>query len=195
MTQQAAPVPPSPAASDAPIVARASRSYRTKWALMGVALLAYGWWSLYDGFVNWERENRQAVERAVAEGKPAPEKLPHNDLGILLNRIIGVTLQPLGLLLLGWAFYSSRGQYRLSDGTLEVPGHPPVPLGNVREIDKSKWDRKGIAYVSYDAPGGKSGRLTLDDYIYERDPTDAILERVEAAVAGPAGSTAAGSAG
>ena len=178
--------PAAPPGGD--IVARPSSSYRFKWALMGVAMLAYGWWSLYDGFVNWERENEQAVQQALAAGKPKPEKLPHNDLGIQLNRIIGVGLQPLGLAVLGWAFYSSRGRYRLSGGTLEAPGHPPVPLENIREIDKSKWDRKGIAYLKYEVPGspaGQTARVTLDDYIYERDPTDQILERIEATLLAP----------
>lgn len=167
------------------LVARASTSYRLKWAVMGLAMLAYGWWSLYDGFVKWERENEEAVQQALAEGKPAPEKLPHNDLGILLNRMIGIALQPLGLFVLGWAFYSSRGRYRLAGTTLEAPGHPAVPLESIREIDKSKWDRKGIASISYQVPGAPAGeirRLVLDDYIYQREPTDQILGRIEAAV-------------
>lgn len=173
------------AAPGGDIIARPSTSYRLKWALMGLAMLAYGGWSLYDGFINWERENEQAVQQALAAGKPRPEKLPHNELGILLNRMIGVGLQPLGLLVLGWAFYRSRGRYRLSGSTLEAPGHPPVPLEDIREIDKSQWDRKGIAYLRYEVPGALAGelrRLALDDYIYEREPTDRILERIEASV-------------
>jgi hypothetical protein len=183
MTQTSFTTPPG-----GEIVARPSTNYRVRWAVVGLGMLAYGWWSLYDGFVNWERENRQAVERALAEGKPPPEKLPHNDLGILLNRLIGIALQPLGLFVLTWAFYSSRGRYRLSGSTLEAPGHGPVPLENIREIDKSKWARKGIAYIKYQAPGSSAGalrRLKLDDYIYDRGPTDEILARIEAAVAPP----------
>ena len=164
------------------IVARASRSYRIKWLIMGAAMLAYGWWSLYDGFVKWPRDNQEVIAEAQAQGKPVPEKLPHDELGTLLNKLIGISLQPLGLAVLVWAVYSSRGEYRLTGNTLHVPGHPPVPLDAIRAIDQSKWDRQGIAYIDYDV-NGTTGRLKLDDYIYERDPTDAIHDRILAAVA------------
>ena len=184
MTTDNAPVVDAPG-SAGDIVAKPSGWYRAKWALVGVMALAYGWWSLYDGFVKWERENQQAIQGAIDQGKPPPEKLPHNQLGIQLNRLLGIVLQPAGCFLLFWAFYSSRGEYRLSGGsTLHAPGHPPVSLERIREIDKSKWDRKGIAYLTYEVPGPAAGtkRLKLDDYIYEREPTDRILERIEAAL-------------
>ena len=183
MTETAAPVPAeSTGGGSGDIVARASRSYRVKWVIMGLAMLAYGWWSLYDGFVKWPRDNQQAVAEATSAGKPVPEKLPHDHLGIFLNKLIGITLQPLGLFVLFWAFHSSRGEYRLIGETLHVPGHPPVPFDAIRAIDQSKWDRKGIAFIDYEA-GGNTGRLKLDDYIYEREPTDQIHDRIIAAVA------------
>lgn len=188
MTDPATSATTAAAAPAGDIIARPSTSYRVKWAVMGLGMLAYGWWSLYDGFHKWERDNQQAIEQALAEGRPKPEKLPHNDLGILLNRLIGIALQPLGLFVLCWAFYSSRGRYRLSGGTIEAPGHGAVPLENIREIDKSKWDRKGIAYLRYELPGGLASglrSLKLDDYIYERDPTDRILEHIETTVVPP----------
>jgi hypothetical protein len=164
------------------VVARGSRGYRIKWFIMGAAMVAYGWWSLYDGYVKWPRDNQQAVADAKAQGKPVPEKLPHDDWGILLNKLIGISLQPLGMLVLFWAFYSSRGAYRLAGDVLSVPGHPPVPFGAIRAIDQSDWDRKGIARIEYEVDG-KAGKLKLDDYIYEREPTDQIYDRILAAVA------------
>jgi hypothetical protein len=76
----------------------------------------------------------------------------------------------------------SRGTYRLTGDTLEVPGHPPVRLGEITEIDSSKWDRKGIAYLRYQTAGRASGRMTLDDFVYEREPTDQIYDRAVAAL-------------
>lgn len=170
------------AAAAGDIVARGARGYRTKWIIMGIVMIGYGMWSLYDGFVKWPADNQHVIEQAHAANKPVPEKLEHEDLGIFLNKLIGIGLQPLGVFVLFWAFYSSRGEYRLSGQTLRVPGHPPVPFDAIRAIDQSKWDRKGIAYIDYET-GGTSGRLKLDDYIYERDPTDQIHERILAAVA------------
>jgi hypothetical protein len=81
---------------------------------------------------------------------------------------------------LAWFLYTSRGEYRLSGDTLTVPGHPPVPLQFIRSLDKSFWDRKGIAYIDYELPAPSvSGRIKLDDFVYERPPTDAIVERIE----------------
>lgn len=153
------------------VVAKPSMSYRLRWCAMGLAVLAFGLWSIHDGFVKYPREN----EAARAKGL---QQVPHPGWDIPFNKTFGVVLPPLGLLLVGWALYNSRGRYVLSGQTLQVPGHPPVQLDAVRAIDKTLWDRKGIAYLTYETPGGQ-GRLKLDDYLYERRPTDVILERIE----------------
>ena len=182
MTETAPPAASVPASNTGEIVARADTWYRRKWLLIGLAALGWGWWSLYDGFVKWPRDNVQAIEEAKAAGKPVPEKLPHDNLGITLNKLIGIGLQPLGAFILFWGWHSSRGQYRFTGDTLHVPGHPPVPIDAIRAIDESKWDRKGIAYIDYEV-NGTTGRLKLDDYVYERTPTDEIHDRILAAVA------------
>ena len=89
------------------------------------------------------------------------------------------TLPPLGLLVLGWSLYRSRGSYRLANNILQAPGHPPVPLEAIRSIDKTDWDRKGIAHVNYELANGAKGTVTLDDFIYDRPPTDEIFRRIE----------------
>ncbi|MGH7214109.1 MAG: hypothetical protein ACREIT_05040 [Tepidisphaeraceae bacterium] len=169
-------VPDPITAQDAPathdIVARASREYRLKRYLMIALLVGWGLWSIYDGFHSWPAMKRDAEAKG--------QKPPHNDMSILFNKVLGVALPPLGLFMLGWALYHSRGEYRLTpDDTLHVPGHPPVPLSGTTELDKKLWDRKGIAFVNYELPDGKKGRLRLDDFIYERKPTDEIFNRIE----------------
>ena len=50
----------------------------------------------------------------------------------------------------------------------------------VRRIDKRRWDKKGIAYLHYEiGQPPTAGVLKLDDFAYERKPTDEMLERVE----------------
>jgi hypothetical protein len=178
---ETAPAAPAPANDTGEIVARADSWYRRKWILIGLFALGWGWWSLYDGYVKYPRLNREAIEDARRQGKPDPEKLPHGGYDVPLNRVIGWSLQPLGAFILFWGFYSSRGQYRFTGDTLHVPGHPPVSIDAIRAIDESKWDRKGIAYIDYDVNGTR-GRLKLDDYAYEREPTDQIHDRILAAV-------------
>lgn len=174
------PTPPQPPADpyegQAVIVARAGGYYRKARYVMALICLGMGGWFAYDGWVAWPGENAAAVQRGE-------EKMPRSDLEIRLQRRLAVGLPALGAGVVAWMLYRSRGQYRLDGDTLHAPGHPPVPLAAVREIDKTLWDRKGIARIEYDDPaGGAPRRLTLDDFVYDQKPTDAILARVEKAL-------------
>ena len=168
MTETAAPT--------GDIVAKHSRSYRIKWLVMGFVLAFGAAYFLYDGYVGYPKGNEKARQEAIDQGKPPPERV-HSDTDIALQKVIGYGLIPVSVLVIFWAMYSSRGEYRLSGDVLHVPGHPPVPLDAVRAIDQSQWDRKGIAKIDYEV-NGVAGRLKLDDYIYEREPTDRIHERI-----------------
>jgi len=78
------------------------------------------------------------------------------------------------------------------DDVLYAPGHPPVPLDAIREIDKTKWEKKGIVYLDYELEGaegtkGQSGTIVLDDFVYDQDPTDTIVKSIEAELVPAAG--------
>jgi hypothetical protein len=182
---------PSGGGADEPIVARAGRYYRNTRYVVSLGLVLVGAWFAYDGWVRYPQE------RAMHQQNPKTG-VPHTDTDIRLQKTLGSLLPPAGLLFLGWTLYRSRGAYRLQRDVLSVPGHPDVPLDAIRAMDKSKWDRKGIAYVEYDlspgAPGAggapaaldyrsPGGRITLDDFVYDRPPTDAIVGRIEAHLA------------
>jgi hypothetical protein len=149
---------------------------------MAIVFLAGAAWFLRDGFINWPKQNEEIRSKAIAEGRPVPEKSLHSDTDLALQKVIGFSLIPISLLIAIRGLYGTRGEYRLSGNSLYVPGHPPVPIEAIRAIDLSKWDRKGIAYIDYEIPG-QSGRLKLDDYMYQREPTDQIHDRIVAAVA------------
>lgn len=155
------------------IIAKPAKYYRNTRVLMVVILFGYGLWSFRDGYYKYPRENDDARQRGLSQ-------LPHPGLDVPFNQWLGMFLPPLSLLFLGWALYNSRGQYRFVDRTLHVPGHPPVPLTAIRTIDKTKWDRKGIAYIDYQTAGMKQmASLKIDDFVYERGPTDAIVARLD----------------
>jgi hypothetical protein len=197
-----------PPAADGEIIARPGRYYRNARYLMVLICVVLGLWFAYDGWWAWPNENRKYAEvsakrdTAHATGdKDAESKYQeelkgikeHKGFDIPLQRILGFTLPLAGLGLLCWAVYNSRGTYRFAGDTLYVPGHPPVPADAIRQIDKQKWERKGIAYIDYDVPGatGGSGRIKLDDFVYEQAPTQAILARIESLVAPEGGPTEA----
>ncbi len=159
------------------MIARPARHFRLARYTMTFVLVVYGLWSYRDGFIAWPQEQRQAEE--LEKKGQHPEYKPHNPLSILINQILALALPPLGIYILWAALYESRGQYRLADGILEVPGHPPVPLDAIREIDKAKWDRKGIAYLTYELADSQTGRIKIDDDRYEQATTDAIIRQIE----------------
>jgi len=162
----------SPKSGD--VTARAGTYYRVTRYLMTLMFIGMGAWFAYDGFVNWPRQNANADPNA---------KMPHTNLDITIQKLLACVLPPAGIAMLIWTLYSSRGQYRLTtDNTLHVPGHPPIPLDNIRRIDKKLWDRKGIALIDYEVPGGSADQTAtfkLDDFVYERDGTDEIFKRIE----------------
>ncbi len=159
------------------IVAHRGTYYRNTRILVTGMILAMGCWFLYDGFIGYPTYNDQFDHSTPAEQHSM--KIRHTAMDIQIQQGLGVGLLPLGVILGIWFFYSSRGAYRLSGNVLSIPGHPPVPLEAIRDVDKSKWDRKGIAYVDYELPDGTLGSFRLDDFIYDRKPTDDILARIE----------------
>ena len=186
--------PTATPAAVGPVVARPSNDYRVRRYLMCALLFGAGLYFLYDGYVGWPAKNAriaevQAAQEAAAARSDSAEEVrlgqelkalgdPKSDLSILIQKLLGFGLPPLALAYLVYTLRASRGEYRLDeDDVLHVPGHPPVPLSAVTGVDRGRWDRKGIAKVDYEA-GGRAGTLTLDDFIYQREPTDAIYDRV-----------------
>ena len=88
----------------------------------------------------------------IAAGMQGDRRVLGTDLcdGVISQCVL---LPVAGVAFLCWALYNSRGAYRLTGETLRVPGHPPIPLDRIEELDKDKWDKKGIAYVNYRLSG------------------------------------------
>jgi len=188
------PAPSAPVFGEE-VIARASTEYRVKRYIMVFILAGAGAWFGYDGFYGWPAENAKiqklddeiVVARQTQGNEEAVKKLEFDkskltkrtDMDLLFQKTLFFTLPPLGFAVLAFALYNSRGRYRLYNNILEVPGHPPVPLDAIIAIDKTYWDRKGIALINYELPNGAADKLRLDDFIYQRPPTDEIYKRIE----------------
>ncbi len=186
--------PAAHAAPAADIIARASAEYRIKRYIMVVILAGTGAWFGYDGFFGWPNENQRVADtkRQIKEAQNANNEKrikeldfeltklkEHTDTDLMFQKVLCIVLPALGFGVLAFSLHNSRGAYRLRGGVLEVPGHPPVPLDAIRAIDKTYWDRKGIAYLDYELANKKTGTLRLDDFIYQRKQTDDIFAKVE----------------
>jgi hypothetical protein len=194
--EAAAPITPVvPAAAPAPaatITARGAAYYRRMRYLMAVILVAVAGWFAYDGYKGWPAENEQIDALAKRHKAHDPtltndeltlaQKQKHSDTDIAWQKRLAFLLPCGGVLLLAWTLYRSRGQYMLRGETLLAPGHPPLELAEIAEIDASKWDRKGIADLIYRKTEGGGGKVRLDDFIYQQDGIDEIFDRVQARV-------------
>jgi hypothetical protein len=195
---------PTEQSAAAVVVAGPGSYYRNTRYLMTVILIGMGLWFGYDGFVGWPKSNEMRAkleseaksadargDRAQAERliQEAGKYKAHTPTDIRFQKVLCFILPPVAIVLLIRSLRQSRGEYRLEGTTLHVPGHPAVPFENITEIDKRLWDRKGIAYVSYDLGNGEKGKLKLDDFLYDRPPTDEIYERIEKYVTPAAEST------
>lgn len=183
------------------IVARAAPYYRNTRYIMAAMLIGMGAWFAYDGWIGWPEQNRQ-FDRLSAEIDAADkagdddtrtqliqERKAYNEHGkmdILFQKLLAITLPPLGVFTLYWALRNSRGEFRLSGQTLDVPGHDAVNFDQIRRLDKKLWDRKGIAYIDYEpSGGGELRRFKLDDFVYQRKPIDEIYDRIDKYVTPP----------
>jgi hypothetical protein len=160
----------------ADVVALPDRSFRMKRYLIVLMLVGMGLYFCLDGFYRWPRQLREA--EAMEKQQLTPSEKPHGRNDIFWNQLLGIVFPPLGLAALAYFLYGSRGQYRLSGQTLHVPGHEPIPVEAITVIDKSRWERKGIARIEYEKDG-KQGSLTLDNFVYQEEPTRLIVKRLE----------------
>jgi hypothetical protein len=207
MTEAALPetVPPAQ-----PIVARAGRYYRNARYIMVLGILAMGAWFAYDGFINWPAQNRK-LDPIEAELKGQPNETRRveleqerkligdrkTDTSIMLNRVLAFALPVVGVAYAAFFLRRSRGEIRLENDTLHVPGHPPVPIDAIRTVDESLWKKKGIALLTYDTgydTGPATGTIRLDDFIYQQTPVDQIFELIQKRRSPGGGGTGVGGA-
>jgi hypothetical protein len=175
------------------IVARADFAYRWRVYVLSAMLIVFGLWCVRDGFFQWPDLNRRNNEIKNAGGTPTQASKSETD--IRLNQWLGILLPAIGAITLGLRMYRSRGAYVLSGNTLKVPGQPPVELDQIESIDKTRWDRKGVAVVEYKPADGQSRTLTLEDMIYDRQATDRIVDRLERHLNPQAAATSPNSSG
>ena len=79
-------------------------------------------------------------------------------------------------------YFRSRNSWIETDGKRVTTSRGQVvELEQVQGVDKRRWEKKGIAKVSYLDQEGVS-ILVIDDFKYERAPMGEILAQIEAKV-------------
>lgn len=170
-----------------------SPGYMARLLVVALITLIGGFWFSYDGFIGYPHQ--QLVARAYMqfqdEGRvdqwPAyarekgwtvsPES-PKTDSDIWLQRLLGMLALPVGLIF-GAATLRSLGRYVACDEEgLITPRYPKVPFTAIKELDKSRWQKKGIVVVHFELDG-KAGRIVLDDWKMNTEKTEQVLRSIE----------------
>lgn len=171
--------------------ARISKEWRRRMTMMAIMLNGSALWFCYDGFIAWPAEAQRyrqleaVTANIVAEGdKPTDKdpavtrawanyakahdlnpKVPKNRTPGDLSgqRIIGGILLAFGLGFVGWMALQHRKSVRADGDMITGADGETVHLDSIVEMDRRKWNNKGIAYAIYEA-NGKRRRLCLDDH-------------------------------
>lgn len=192
------------------IKANAHRGYFLKYILIGIAALAFGAWHLKDGLVTYPalRERADAYEllqgpldengkseiadgelqsnwQALAEENDWPEEVPklndEIDNLLLYNYFIGAIFSTIGLASLFLGLTTIGKWIELKDGVLSDKKGHSIHIKDIVEIDKQRWEKKGLATLTAKS-GGESKRMILDDLKFDRPSVDQILLHIEQTV-------------
>lgn len=189
------------------IRADVSRGYLMRLGLVGLFCAFGGAYFLYDGFVGYpaQRERGFAYEKFMEENAALDELDRVNKWNEYArennwpegNPLDADTNKPLAVVKINEQFYYAGaaglaalgflsrfafmfGRWIECDETqLRDKSGRETTYANITELNKKKWQNKGIAFVSYKTDEG-TDRIRIDDFYFQRDPTRQILRKVEA---------------
>lgn len=108
---------------------------------------------------------------------PAKERTPTD---ILTQKIIGFGLLPVALISLAWLFLHIGRWIGMSDQAVLTSSGQIAPISAITKLDKSRWQKKGIAVVHYMDPEKQiEQQITLDDWKFDRETTRTIVSTLE----------------
>lgn len=164
-------------------------------------------WFAYDGLVTYPKRLEYLVEFeklkaevqepaelqnrwiALAESRDWPTERPDKDdknseqirADIQGQYFFGALSLLLGLPAL-YFYLKSRSQWvEATEGGLTTSWGQQVRFSDVTQLNKKKWDNKGIARAYYNE-GGKQRTFVFDDFKFERKPLGGILRNLEDAL-------------
>lgn len=176
------------------IRAKINSRHLLRLAVIGSFCIGLSLWSLYDGLVGWPNQRVRAlafqeldqqdrleewrdyaIERGWDVVNPGPPKTPTE----INNQFFMVGIAGIAGLWIFIHLLRSMGRWVEADGSglVNSRGHQ-LQFEQITALDKKKWGKKGIAKIQYQA-NGKKKQFVLDDFIFQREPTDAILLLVE----------------
>ncbi len=176
-----------------------AKGYLGRLALIGLFCLGLSGWSLYDGMIGWPQQREEALlfqkfykpgdskeqyeqwqAEAAKRGWPNDKNPgePKDENDFFGQYVMAGITAPIGLGFLGMLLLRFGGWIEADEKGLRTNRGREFSYDQITVLDKKKWKNKGIAKLHYQDEG-REKKLTLDDYNYQRDPTQTILRMVE----------------
>lgn len=180
------------------------QSYLWRYLIMACVGIFMAGWFAFDGLVTYpnrlerlvvleelkseisDRTELQKKWEAVAESRGWPIERPDGDdknsdqlrMDIQGQYFFGVLSLLLGLPALYFYLKSKRQWVEETEDGLTTSWGQQVRFADVTQLNKKKWDRKGIARAYY-TEAGKQRTFVFDDFKFEREPLGKILRKLE----------------
>ncbi len=169
---------------------------------IGLGCIAFTGWCFYDALLKYPHELERATvywqssagsmeltgmdreewrtavrEKGWSSVEPPdkPEELHHK---IQSQYMYATVCSVIGMVcLLKWLL--AKGSWVEADQKeLKSNFGPTFQFDQIKNIDKAKWEKKGITKIHYEV-GGKTKSFAFDDFKYSREPMGKILRMIE----------------
>ncbi len=178
--------------------ANCDEKFFIRFLIIGIVCLAYSLWCLYDGLIAYPEElvrseiyhndfagggeEAQAawLQRTEQEGWSAliprdPEKIRN---GIVLQYIQIAVCLVVGIPMI-LKYLMARGSFiEANQDEIRPSWTKPVPFTTIAKIDKTRWEKKGIAKLHYQSDGATKV-FVMDDFKFSRPEMAAIMAFAE----------------
>jgi hypothetical protein len=185
------------------IRANSTPRYYGRFAVIALVGIGFALWFLYDGAIAWPRQRERGLaykelmdneeltgeERTrrwheITNQKGWPLEYPgepKTEDEITMQFIMATLSGLVGLWFLS-LWLRSRGRWiEATETGITTSRGENVPFSDIEQLNKRKWRNKGIAKATY-MQNGRRRTLLIDDFLYERKPTDEILSLVESRI-------------
>jgi hypothetical protein len=182
--------------------------YTRRFLIMGVCALAFGLYCLYDGLVGYparrvqgfaefkddfkthfadSRHQNMSLEQFEVTAEDAQREdwehyIHDRDIpsgpDVMMQFIMTAACAGIGLYLISLPLRARGRWIEASDAGITSSWGQSFAFDQVEEVDKRKWRKKGIADIKYVA-NNRRNTFVIDDYKFDRYPTDAILFELE----------------
>jgi hypothetical protein len=184
-----------------PIRAENDPRYSRRFLFMGIGAIAFALWFVYDGAITYPNQQKRALAyheletqsqgmdpvafrdkwHELAKSNDWPTNYPGEAKtdGDIIMQFVMAGMAGAGALALLSIPLRARGRWiEGTDTGINSSWGQGFKYDQVAELNKRQWRSKGIAKVTY-LDGNRRRRFVIDDYKFDRYPTDSILYELE----------------